>query len=95
MSTSRYFRFFRNAPLKEVVGKASPEGELEVHDKKPVSGSRVSKRGSSMRPDSESSGRKGQKKKSSSRAGASPQQSTLSTMHEDTPPESKEDEAIK
>ena len=85
---------FRNAPPKEQVGKASPEGELEVHDRKLASGSRMSKRGFSMRPDSESSTRKGQKKKPGSRMGASPQQSTLSTMHEDTAQELKEESDI-
>ena len=93
--TSVYFLLFRNAPPKEIVGKSSPDVELEVQsEKKPTSGSRVSKRGSSMRPESESSGRKGQKKKPGSRMGTSPQQSTLSTMHED-PPEQKEEEAAK
>lgn len=58
----------RNGPPKEPPPQEI-ESEIAPHDKKPPSGSKVSKRVSSMRPDTGESNRKAPKKKSFNRSG--------------------------
>lgn len=80
------------------MGKASPDVEADVlHEKKPPSASRASKRTSTIRPDTGELTRKGPKKKSSSRiSGATPQMpNALSIMPEDEIEFREQNELIK
>ena len=93
------FSLHSNGPPKETPPKSTPDVELDVvHEKKPPSASRGSKRVSSMRSDAGESARtSSQKKKLSSRSGVSPQgvTSTLATMPEDAAEDKEPNELVK